>query len=1029
LSSSFTHLATHSYYTLLGSTLSVTDLVTRASSEGMRHLALTDTNVLYGVLAFHQACQAAGLQAIVGLTVTVAAEAWPSLAAEKDPGHLVLLATGPAGYRSLCRLSSLIQGRPEREQLAARGLDWAALAEHREGLICLSGGRRGWIERLLRAGDEAAARDYARRLADVYGENAWLSLELHTAADEAVAREVVTMGQQAGLPCAAVQPVYCLTRQDRAKLRLLTAIDRNCRLEELPPDDPTLEQHWLSLDEMTRRFANFPEAVITVAEIAARCGPALPDGRPIWPALNLPTGQTPDDRLVGLAEEGMAERYGTEPPPEVRRRLQHELAAIARHGYAPLFLIVADIVAFARREGVPVSTRGSVANSLVAYCTGITSVDPIAHDLLFERFLNPARSNPPDLDLDFCSRRRDRVLAYVRRTYGPEKVALVATFSTMRPKSAVRETAKAYGLDETQIKPLVALLPREWHPDPRRRERRSVEEIVAQLTDPRHKEIIRQAYSLLGQPDHLSVHPGGLVITPGPLTDVVPVQWAPKGFLITQFDHQDVEALGLPKLDLLGISALTVIADTAELIQDRHAIRFDPADIPLDDPQTGELLARADTIGVFQCESEGARKTLRQLQASSVRDLAVANAFFKPGPAMGGMARQFVRRYRGEEAVSFLHPALAPILGSTQGVLLFQEQILRLATEIAGLSWEQADHLRRGMSKFQAEEMTRMRQAFIQGCQRPAPDGPAFNLKQAETLWEQVAPFSGYGFNQGHATAYADISYRLAYLKTHWPAELLCTRLATPGGFHHQAIYLAEAVRLGIVVRPPHVNHSRADFILSPEQEPSILWMGLGQVRDLRREAIKAIIAARRQQPFTSLRDLLARVALQPKEVTHLIQGGALDGLGDSRAAMLAELAGMGQASSALQLAFPFDHPAAPPETPAQRLGWERLVLGLPVSVQLLETVPAHPSQTVPLAELPGRAGQPVLITGYRLPGWTGGEGFYLGDGQTFVLARGAESLKAPPPWQPIRVQGRWLSDAFGTAWLQVEQLTMIGDE
>jgi DNA polymerase III alpha subunit len=583
-------------------------------------------------------------------------------------------------------------------------------------------------------------------------------------------------------------------------------------------------------------------------------------------------------------------------------------------------------------------------------------------------------------------------------------------------------------LDEAQIKPLVALLPREWHPDPRRRERRSVEEIVAQVADPRHKEIIRQAFSLLGQPDHLSVHPGGLVITPGPLTDVVPVQWAPKGFLITQFDHQDAEALGLPKLDLLGISALTVIADTAELIQRRHGIRFNPAEIPLDDPQTGELLARADTIGVFQCESEGARKTLRQLRASSVRDLAVANAFFKPGPAMGGMARQFVRRYRGEEAVSFLHPALAPILGSTQGVLLFQEQILRLATEIAGLSWEQADHLRRGMSKFQAEEMTRMRQAFIQGCQRPTPDGPAFNLKQAETLWEQVAPFSGYGFNQGHATAYADVSYRLAYLKAYWPAELLCTRLATPGGFHHQAIYLAEAVRLGIAVRPPHLNHSRADFTLSPEQAPNILWMGLGQVRDLRREAIKAIIAARRQQPFTSLQDLLGRVALQPKEVTHLIQGGALDGLGDSRSAMLAELAGMGRAGSALQLAFSFDRPAVPPEAPAQRLAWERFVLGLPVSVQPLETVPAHPSQTVPLAGLPGLAGQPVLVAGYRLPGWTGGEGFYLGDGQTFVLARGAESLKAPP-WQPVLAQGRWLSDAFGTAWLQVEQLTKMVDE
>ena len=1019
-SSAFTHLETHSYYTLLGSTIPITELVARAAAEGMAHLALTDTNALYGALAFNQACQAAGLQAIIGMTVTVTGE---EISEGEAAGQLVLLATNPAGYRSLCRLSSHIQASPEREQLAACGMDWATLTEHQDGLICLSGGRRGWVERLLRQGNEQAARDYARRLAEVFGEGAYLSLELHQPSDEDVAREIVAIGQRLGVPCAAVQPVYCLSRQDQSKLRLLSAIDCNCRLEAVLPPEPGIDRHWLSPAEIADRFAAFPEAVSTVGEIAARCGPALPDGRPIWPLLKLPTHQTPEERLAELAEAGLVERYGSQAAPEIEQRLHRELAAINRHGFAPLFVIVADVVAFARREGVPVSTRGSVANSLVAYCAGITSVDPIDHDLLFERFLNPARANPPDIDLDFCSRRRHKVLDYVRRAYGEENVALVATISTMRPKSAVRETAKAYGLDEAQIKQLVTLLPRDWHPDPRRRERRSVEELVAQVSDSREREVIRQAYAILGQPHHLSVHPGGLVITPGPLTDVVPVQWAPKGFLITQFDHQDVEALGLPKLDLLGISALTVIADAADLIHRRHDRNFDPANIPLDDPQTGELLARGDTVGVFQCESEGARKTLRQLQAKSVRDLAVANAFFKPGPATGGMAQHFVRRYRGEEAVSFLHPALEPILRSTKGVLPFQEQILRVATEIAGLNWEQADHLRRGMSKFQPEEMTRMRETFIQGCQRSAPDGPAFSLQQAETLWEQVVAFSGYGFNQGHATAYADVSYRLAYLKTHWPAELLCARLVNPGGFHRQTIYLAEAVRLGIEVRPPHVNHSRNAFTLSRN---NILWMGLGQVRDLRRTAAQAIIAARRVRPFTDLRDLLARVALQPKEVTHLIQGGALDGLGDSRAGLLAELTGLGSAGSVLQLALPFDHPAISPETAAQRLAWERFVLGLPVSITPLETITNPPANTTPLAHLPELAGKAVTVLGYRLPGWTGGAGFYLGDGHTFILTRVGESFRSPSVWQPVVIQGRWLTDAFGTAWLQADRLAKI---
>jgi DNA polymerase-3 subunit alpha len=688
---------------------------------------------------------------------------------------------------------------------------------------------------------------------------------------------------------------------------------------------------------------------------------------------------------------------------------------------------VAGIVHFARQEAIPVSTRGSVANCLVAYLAGITSVDPLAHGLIFERFLNPARTDPPDIDLDFCSRRHDGVLDYVRRTYGPERVALVGAMSTMRPRSALRETAKAYGLDDAQVERMLALLPRGWQPDPRQRAARPVEELAAELADPHLAEVLRQAYGLVGQPHHLSVHPGALVITPGPLTDVVPLQWAPKGFLVTQFDHQDVAALGLSKIDLLGVSALTVLADAADLVRRHREQTFQVEGIPLDDPLTGDLLARGDTIGVFQCESDGARQTLRKLRARSVHDMAVANAFFKPGPASGGMAGHFVRRFRGEEPVSYLHPALAPILNSTQGVLLFQEQVPRIARELAGLSWAQADHLRRGMSKFQAEEMADMRGQFIQGCQRPAPDGPGFSQSQAETLWEQVMAFAGYGFNQGHATAYADVSYRLAYLKAHWPAEFLCARLATRGGFHPQAIYLAEAVRLGIAVRPPHVNHSRSVFTLDPET--GSLWMGLGQVRDLRRASVRTILAERRRHPFTGLRELAARVALLPREITHLIQCGALDELGESRAALLAAAAAFGRSGSPQQLALPFGRPDVPSESPAQRLAWEQFVLGQPVSVHPLELVSGRLPEHVSLAQLPDLAGQTVRVAGVRLPGWTGGQGFYLGDEQTFVMAKAAGSSKVPPPWQPWLLRGHWLSDEFGTGWLQVDEMKPVQEE
>jgi DNA polymerase-3 subunit alpha len=1076
----FVHLEVHSHFTLLGATPNVEELAARAAADGMSHLALTDTNALYGELAFTRACREAGVQPITGMVVTTAAseehgpERVRSSTTPVQPGHLVLLATGPAGYRSLCRLSSLIQASPEREALAARGLTWDDLGAYREGLIALSGGRTGWVERHLRAGNHAAAMRYAGKLAGLYGENAYLGLPCpavpgHVHRSDlyrSVAEEVIALGGRLGLPAVAVQPVYCMRPDEYPKLRLLAAIRRNCALDELIPedlpsgDDPTVDLHWLGPEELARRYADHPEAVALAGDIAARCDPAFTEARPIWPVLKLPAGQTPEQALTVQAEGGLAIRYSPEPAPQVQARLAHELGAISEHGYAPLFLVVADITRFARQAGIPVSTRGSVANSLVAYCVGITTVDPVEHQLLFERFLNPARLDAPDIDLDLCSRRRDEVLAYVRDTYGPEHVAMVCTVSTMRPQSAVRETAKAHRLPDDQVERIMKLLPRGWHPDPRRRDRRTVDDVLAALDDPRLKEIVSMAYGLVGQPDHLSVHPGGIIITPGPLTDIVPVQLAPKGFLITQFEHGDVEMLGLPKIDLLGIRALTVLADTTDLVRAHYETGFRLEDIPLDDPLTCDLLERGDTIGVFQCESEGAQRTLRKLRARTVADLAIANAFFKPGPSTGGMASAFVRRYRGEERVTFLHPALAPILGPTKGVLIFQEQILRVAREIAGLTWAQADHLRRGMSKFRPDEMGELRDQFTAGCQRPPPDGPGFTAAQAQTLWEQVIPFAGYGFNQGHATAYADVSYRSAYLKAHWPAAFLCARLADWGGFHHPAVYIAEAIRLGIAVRPPHVNHSGAAFTLESDPRP-VLWMGLDQVRDLRDSTIGAIVAARLEGPFVDLGDLVGRVHLQPKELGHLIRCGALDELGENRATLLAHAESPARAGQRLssakrrpgkegpapartyqghfmeQLAFPFIEQAAAvtAESPAERLAWEQRLLGWPVSVHPLSLIAGELPEHLPLRRLVERDMEPsprggtrelLTVAGVRLPGWTGGPGFFLGDGDSFVTVKGGRELKAPTSWRPLIVRGRWLGDGYGTYWLQAEQVMEI---
>lgn len=1037
----FTHLHVHSHFSLLAGTASPEDLANRAKADGFQSLALADTNAMYGAVTFTRACRAAGLKPILGMTISVPLPA-EEMAPDHvpAPGRLVLLATGPEGYRSLCRLASIVQADPHRERRAKAGIQWDELREHTEGLICLTGGRMCWLERFLRAGSSQQATRYLARLGGLFGERCYpvVGPELMNASWRPLADQVIALADRFGLGCVAVQPVFCLEPDERSLLPLMAAIGANCRIGAVAPEwlpdggDPGVAIHWPRPESVAGTYVDYPDLLSTVGDLTRLCEESLPDGRTLWPVLKT---ASPAKDLRHHAIEGLHARYGPSPPMATLDRLQRELAVIDGSGFAPFFLLIADVVRFARAHDIPVSTRGSVANSLVAYCLRITTVDPIAHDLLFERFLSPARRSPPDIDLDFCSRRRDEVLDYIRQTYGPDRVALISTMNTFQPRSAVRETGKALGLSADDITQLVRLLPRGWHPDPRRRSRESVETVLAGLENEDQRAVIREAYELVGRPHHPGLHPGGVVITPGPLTDTVPVLLAPKGFLATQYEHGDVEAIGLPKFDLLGIRALTVLADAAGLVRQHHDPGFRLESIPPGDELTGEMLAAGETIGVFQCESDGARRTLRQLKARAVGDLAIAGAFFKPGPAMGGMAKAFIRRYRGEEAVTYLHPALEPILGRTRGVLLFQEQVLRVATEIAGLNWEQADRIRRGMSKFQAAEIDALAAEFLAGCCRPEPDGPGFSPDQAARLWEQVVPFAGYGFNQGHATAYADVSYRSAYIKAHWPAEFLCARLADAGGFHHPAVYMAEAVRLGIAVRPPHVNYSGEHFTLTYEtsrggRPQPVLWLGLGQVRDLRRSSIAAVMTARAQSLFRDVNDCLERVPLQSKEAENLIRCGAMDGLGANRLMMLAEAGIAGQAGSARQMTFDFLRTTPSAESPAQRLAWESAILGRPVSIHPLEIV-GIPEKTRRLRDLASSPGQRLVTAGFRIPGWPGGPGVFISDGDTFVIARLektlAERVGHLTEWQPMLFRGRWLQDDWHGGWLQVDAIESLG--
>jgi DNA polymerase-3 subunit alpha len=1038
-SAEFTHLRVHSHFSFLSGTASVEELVVRASAEGFSSLALTDLNGLYGAVQFSRQCREAGIKPILGVTFDISEADVNSPADLQGNGQLTLLAMNPGGYRSLCRLSSTLLGHPEHNAASPGGLTWEQFAACRDGILCIAGGRGTWLSQLVNAGHDAVVRQYLTRIKSIFAGDCYLGVESLPSGASVSTERMVALAEDLDLAYVALQPVYTLHPEDRSRLRLLAAIDKNCSLDEVPETalpgggDATIDLHWLTRQEVAARHADHPLALTCVSEIIDRCEPSLPEKKFVWPVIDLPDGETQDSRLESEARKGLIERFGRSAAPEIHTRLRHELDVIRARAYAALFLIVADIVRFAHGADIPVSTRGSVANSLVAYCLGITSVDPIEHDLLFERFLNPERVDLPDIDLDFCSRRRDEILEYVRNRFGADRVALVATVSSMQPKSAVGETAKALGLNKKQINRLTSMLPRRWHPDPRKRDRRGMADLLAQLTDPLEREVVLRGYQLLGQPHHLSVHPGGVVIASGPLPDYLPVQWASKGFLITQYNHADLEAIGVPKFDLLGIRALTVLNDAAGFVRSHHIPDFHLNQIPLDDAPTAALLSSGDTIGVFQAESAGAQRTLRQLKAKSVQDLAIANAFFKPGPAMGGMVRSFVRRYRGEESVRYLHPALEPILRRTKGVLIFQEQILRLAREIAGLRWEEADHLRRGMSKFQPEEMNAMRARFIAGCTRPESEGPGLSSRQAEQLWEQVEAFAGYGFNQGHATAYAAVSYRSAYLKAHWPEAFLCARLAGHGGYHHPAIYIAEARRLGIAVRPPHVNHSERRFTLEyqsggGESCQPVLWMGLDQIRDLRRRSISCIRQERSVAEFKGVRDLLGRVKMQQKEVVHLVQAGAFDGLVESRAMAIAEVEDIFRAGTPQQISFEFvQRSTAPPESAAQRLTWEREIMGFPVSVNPLQLVSEDLQDTTPLRALDDAEKGTICLAGFILPGRPGRSGFFFGDGNTFVRARFTENQTGSPPgmknWQPVRLYGTWRLDEWGGGWFRTTRV------
>jgi DNA polymerase III subunit alpha len=860
-----------SYYSFLTGLCAPKDLVQAAQDQGMSALALTDRHGLTGALDFYVTARAAGIKPILGLELKI-----------NHPlgsGDLVFLAQDLTGWGSLCRLSSWVQAQPQRDP--ELGLDFEILAANVAGLFCLTGGVNGLVNRLVTRGNLLQARSYLEALTRIFPDN--LFVELIDPSNEAAPNlaQSVTLAAEIGLPVVATHPVYYLTSAQADLQRTLSTMRQNTTREGLPPESAAPSGSYFKPSaEMMTQFGSYPVALENSHRIAEACNLELPLDRPHYPEVQLPNGESPDSLLRSIATEGMSGRYGT-VTPEIQARLDHELKIIADRGYAPLFLIVQEILEYARKTGVPISSRGSAASSLVAYALGITTPDPMALNLYFERFLNPARKTPPDIDTDLCSRRRDEVLRHVFEKYGTDRVAMVATINRFRPRSALREVAKAYGLSTKDINTLVAELPyRGWGGSNRRGGSGDpFESLISQYPDSVYQAIFRDAQAIQNFPRHLSVHPGGIVITPTPMTDLVPTHLASKGMIITQFDLWGVEKLGLVKIDLLGTRGLTVIGDVAESVRSWRAAEFGtPLDvltaIPTDDPDTANLINSGHTIGCFQIESPGMRATLKEIDAASPADIMVALALYRPGPMTGGLKDAFIQRHLGRAEVEHIHPALESLLADTYGVILYQEQVLLIASQLAGLSLADADLLRRAMSHFDpGDRMKTLQQRFVTGALEKNEVPPEVGTR----IWDLMAAFAGYGFPKAHAASYAEVSWRSAWCKAHYPAEFITAVLAGWGGYYRQRVYLNEARRLGLPLKAPHINYAQSQFSVTYPHGKPTLYMGLGQVKELSRRTIRRIRAHR---PFRTVDDFLTRVDPRPIEAENLIRVGALQGLG-----------------------------------------------------------------------------------------------------------------------------------------------------
>lgn len=885
--SSFVHLHVHTPYSLLDGAADIPRLVVQAKKLGMDHLAITDHGVLHGVVPFYRLCRKVGIHPVIGCEVYVARGSMRDRVPPKDDKihHLVLLAENETGYRNLLKLSTEAH---LRGYYYKPRVDKDVLRRYSEGLIALSGCLAGEVNAALLHRETERAYELAETYRDIFGpDHFFLELQDHGLTEQKqVNRLLIEMSEKTGIPLVATNDVHYVTRDDAEMHDCLLCIGTGAKLSDRDRLRFGSDQFYLKAgDEMEALFRYVPQAIENTRHIAERCQVELAFGRPILPSFPLPEGKKAGDVLRTLAYKGAEKRY-TQVTRDVRKRLDDELAVIDQMGFNDYFLIVWDFVRYAHKQGIATGPgRGSAAGSLVSYCLGITDIDPLKYNLLFERFLNSGRRSLPDIDIDFNYERRDEVIRYVVEKYGADRVAQIATFGTLAPRAAVRDVGRVMGLSYQKVDRTAKGIPnapgmtmdKAFERNPELAQWVERDDEIARLVD--------QARKLEGFPRHVSTHAAGVVITPDPLTNYVPLMQGNEAqTALTQYPMEDLEAIGLLKMDFLGLRNLTVIERTIDLIREQTGKAVSFADIGDDDPETYAMLSRGETTGVFQLESAGMRRVLRELKPTRFEDIIAVLALYRPGPMEN--IPSYIAAKHGKRQVTYPHPDLEPILRDTFGIIVYQEQIIEIAAKMAGFSLEEADLLRRAVGKKKRDVLDEQRQRFVEGCVRQGYDEAL-----GHELYDLIVRFADYGFNRAHAAAYAVLAYQTAYLKAHYPLPFMAALLTTVMGSQHKlAEYIEDCRQLGITVLPPDVNYSVAGFSV----EGDAIRFGLSAIKNVGVHAIESIVRNRKHKGY--YRDLFhfcASVdprACNKRLIESLILSGATATLPGHRAQQLALL-------------------------------------------------------------------------------------------------------------------------------------------